>query len=137
MTTETPLIDAYVEWLHTLTALSAHRVSRLLDAQVRIRTPEAEGVGPEAVKTMYAGLFEDAASVTIRVISRAQDTERKTVYLRWDRLITSKAGGKQTLSGITEMMLGLDGKIVSLIEYWDSVPDVLPQRGFFQKLFGK
>lgn len=137
MTTETPLIDAYVEWLHGLTALSAHRASRLVDLQVRIRTPEAEGVGPEAVKTMHAALFDDAASVTIRVLSRAADVERNTVYLRWDRLITAKSGAKQPLSGITEIMVGQNGKIASITEYWDSVPDAMPQRGFFQKLFGK
>ncbi|NBX66193.1 MAG: hypothetical protein EBQ96_04270 [Proteobacteria bacterium] len=86
---------------------------------------------------MHAALFDDAASVTIRVLSRASDAERNTTYLRWDRLIASKTGARQALSGITEIMVGLDGKIASVTEYWDSVPDALPQRGFFQKLFGK
>lgn len=137
MTSDTPLIDAYIEWLHSLTALSAHRVSRLVNSEVRIRTPEAEGVGPEAVKAMYAALFNDASLVIIRVLSRAVDAERSTVYLRWDRRVVSKAGANQTLSGITEIMTGPDGKIASITEYWDSMPDILPERGFFQKLFGR
>ncbi len=137
MLRETPVIDGYIRWLQSLSIQASHRVSQFVTADTRMRTPECECTGLAAIGQLHAELFDDAQKLIIRVTDHAQGQDGHTVYLRWDRLITNPSGQKQTLSGITEIMLGLDGKIASIIEYWDSVPEPLKKRGYFTKLFGR
>ena len=136
MLTETPVIEGYVRWLQTVTAHSTHRISQFSERDVRFRNPEAETTGAEGIATIYKDLFDDGQTVIIRVADRAQGQDGHTVYVRWERLCTTKEGHKQSLSGMSEVMVGLEGKIASITEYWDIMPAALAKRSFFKKLFG-
>jgi len=137
MLTQTPLIEGFVKWLHSLSGLATHRVSQFVSRDARMRTPDAEAEGTAAIAAIYKGLFDDTASVVIRVNDRAAGADGHTVYLRWDRLITGNDGRKQVLSGITELMIGTDEKITSIIEHWDRVPEPMVKRSFWAQLFNR
>jgi hypothetical protein len=137
MITETPVITGYIQWLHTLNAHGVHRVASFMRADTRYRTPEGESVGARDIAALFVKLFEDGQKVVIRVNDVAGGQDGHTVYLRWDRMITGVNAQKQTLSGVSEIMLGLDGRIASVIEHWDRVPVSLKKRGYFGKLFGR
>lgn len=132
---ENTLIDRYVKWLESLTAQATHRVSQFVAPSVRCRNPEAEGLGPSATAALFGQMFTDMDKVVTRVTDRAWGQDGFTVYLRWDRLAFDLKGGKHTQSGISEIMLGVEGKIVSIIEHWDSAPYKPPHRSKIARLF--
>ena len=119
---DSDVIDHYVRWLETLTKSGVHRISMWAAKDVRHRTPLAEGAGHEAVAAVFETMFDGAASVKTKIIDRASSPERQTVYLRWDRLVTTPKGQIQGMSGVSEIMLGMDGKIASITDHWDSLP---------------
>ncbi|MBU6235127.1 MAG: hypothetical protein KGQ41_04725 [Alphaproteobacteria bacterium] len=137
MLSETPLIQGFVNYLHTLTPQASGRVAQFVADTTRMRTPEAEGQGPQAIAAIYAESLGNAKSAIVRVQSKIDGPDGHTVFLRWDRLLTFENGQKQTLSGITEIMVGANGKIASITEYWDSVPETHQRRGIFAKLFNR
>lgn len=132
---ENPAIAGFVKWFETLGKTGVHRVSQFTARDVRCRTPELESAGPDGVAGIYAAIFENAQSVKIRVSDVAYGRDGFTAYLRWDRLVTDARGRTASLTGVTELTLGTDGKIVSILEYWNDVPG--PRGGFFSKLFGR
>jgi hypothetical protein len=131
---DTHIVDQYVSFLETLVKTGTHRLKLLTAKDVRHRTPEAETQGPEGSAAMLAALFEDTNQVKYKVLDRAAGQDNRTVYLRWDRLITYPDGSTQALSGINEIMIGMDGKIASIIEHWDTIAPA-PRKGVIAKLF--
>lgn len=131
---ENPNVQGFVQWLEKLSASGTHRVSAYTAKDVRCRNPLVEGVGPQAMAAIYAKIFEGTASVKIKVINQAMSVDGYTVFLRWDRLVMTTAGQFETLSGVTELMVGLDGKIASVTEYWDDLPTDAP-KSLWARLF--
>jgi hypothetical protein len=128
------LIDQYVRWLETLVKTGGHRIGSFVAKDVRHRTPEQEGAGVDAVAAIFVSVFDGAASVKFKVTDRAMGLDGRTVYLRWDRLVTFTDGKTETLSGISELMIGMDDKIASIIDHWDSMP-AGPPRSLLSRLF--
>ncbi len=126
------LADDYVRWFETLGKTGVHRLGMHVAKDVRYRTPLTEGAGLAAVTAIFMSIFDDAAAVKIKVTDRARGMDGHTVYLRWDRLVTSQKGQIHGLSGVSELMFGMDGKIVSIIDHWDSVPPV-PKKSIFAR----
>lgn len=126
-----------MRWLESLSAQGTHRISQFVARDARLRTPEVEGAGPQAMAQIYASWFEDAQKVTLRVTDHAAGADGHTHYLRWDRVIVGARGDKQILSGVSEITLGLTGKITSIIEHWDSAPEPLKKRGYWARLFNR
>lgn len=124
---ENPNVQGYVHWLETLSVSGVHRVLAYTAKDVRCRNPDTEGVGPQAMAAIFAQIFEGTASVKMKVLNQAMGTDGHTVFLRWDRLVTMVDGQFRTLSGITELMIGMDGKIASVTDYWDGLAPEAPK----------
>ena len=102
---------------------------------MRCRNPELEGLGPDGAAHVFAQMFEGMERVVTKVTDRAPGQDGFTFYLRWDRLIFDKAGMKHTQSGVSEIMLGMNGKIASIIEHWDNMPPARSRRSVIARLF--
>ncbi|MCB1538177.1 MAG: nuclear transport factor 2 family protein [Alphaproteobacteria bacterium] len=131
---ETPLIDRYVAWLETLAPQGVHRVAQFVARDVRYRTPEREGAGVDAAIVIHAALFDGVSALRMKVTDRASGLNGHTAYLRWDRLVTRADGVKYSLSGVSEAMIDMTGKIASIVEYWDGVPPPPAPRGLLARL---
>lgn len=127
------LLDRYVHWLETLSAQGTHRISQFVGNDVRCRNPESETSGIQGADEWFKQILT-GRQVTTKILDRAAGQDGHTFYLRWDRLSVWPNGVRETLSGMSEIMVGLDGKIVSIIDYWDSVP-LGQQPSVFARLF--
>jgi len=132
---ENPLVANYIRWLETLGKPGVHRVSQFVSRDVRCRNPQYEASGYDGAASLYGRMFEGAASVKTRVLDVAQGASGHNIYLRWDRLTVNEKGGKSTLSGVSELTIGMDGKIAAITDYWDEIPD--DNRSFYSKLFNR
>lgn len=129
---DTGIIDNYVRWLETLTESGVHRVGMFAARDIRYRTPEGEGCGANATAAIYARMFADGATVKTKILDRATGLDERTVYLRWDRIVTTRTGQIHGLSGMSEILIGMEGKIVSIIEHWNSVSEA-PKYNFITR----
>lgn len=132
---ENPNIANYVRWLETLGKTGTGRVSQFVSADVRCRTPEMEASGPKGVAAIYDALFVGASAVKIRVLDVALGASGHNVYLRWDRLVTPNKGKTWSVSGVTELTIGLDGKFMAITDYWDDIPE--NPKGLIARLFNR
>ena len=120
---ENPNIANFIRWLESLGNTGVHRISQFVSNDVRCRTPELEGFGRDGAAAVYAQMFKGASAVKTRVLDVAYGSSGHNVYLRWDRMVTPNRGKKWTLSGVSELTIGLDGKIHAITDYWDEAPD--------------
>lgn len=120
---ENPNVANYIRWLETLGKTGAGRVSQFVAPDVRYSTPELEAAGPQAVGALFAAMFEGASALKTRVLDVAPGLSGHNVYLRWDRSVTPLKGKTWTVSGVSELTIGMDGKILAITDYWDEMPD--------------
>ena len=132
---ETPLIEGFVRWHDGLTAQAAHRITQFLSRDAHVRTPECEAAGAQAVGQAYAVYLADKTGFKGRVGDRACGADGHTVYLRWERLWKGPDGTTQTLAGVTELMIGTDGKIAAILEHWNDHPAPPRDKGLLARLF--
>lgn len=130
------LIDLYVQTLQTMTSLQmAHRLGQFTAKDVTYRDPRMSGQGPDAIKDALASLFDGTEGIVWRVTDRAWGQDGHTVYLRWDRLLKLPGERKHAYSGISEIMIGMNGKITSIIDHWDPQDHVVrPQLSLLHRL---
>jgi hypothetical protein len=133
---ENHLIDNYVRWLETLGPHGVHRLAPFVSKDVRCRTPDAEGLGVPSVAAVFGLIFEHGVQVKTKVLDRMAGSDGHTVYLRWDRIVTTKDGKFSAFSGVTELMISHDDKIVSIIDYWDCAPETIGKQSWWRQMFG-
>lgn len=130
------LIDRYVKVLQGIASVQmAHRLSSYVGKDVTFRDPRFSAQGADALNAAMASLFDRTEGITFRVTDRAWGQDGRTVYLRWDRLLKFADGKTHGYSGISELMIGLDGKIASIIDHWDEADHQLPKPQLLSRLF--
>ena len=114
------LIDYVVRALETMkSAQQAHRLYQFVSPDVTYNSPLMHTRGRDGLSEAMRAIFDGANDGIIRVTDRAWGQDERTVYLRWDRLLNLPDGSRHVYSGVSEIMVGLDGKIASIIDHWD------------------
>lgn len=139
MSNELPenLIEQYIHWLEKVRPESVKRLASFMAKDIRYHTPVMEASGPENVAHVFEQTYIVAPSYTenpqlkFRVLQRFQNDEMRTVFLRWDCVRTHG-----NISGATEMMIDMKGKVIAMTDYWDRVP-VVKEAGLLKRIFRK
>lgn len=123
-------IDIIIKTIESINGeASAHRLNGYLRPDVTYQTPTHQSAKPEGVRDIIAFIFASGTGGRIRITDHAAGQDGLTHYLRWDRLINGENDQKTVYSGITELMFATDGKIASLIDYYDPADAPAPPRG--------
>jgi len=112
-------IENYARWLESVSATNTHRLTSLMGADAHYHTPLCEAQGRDAAREVFNQSYLNGYTARFKIMSRTWNEEARTVFLRWDCVRTASNGAKVALSGISEIMIAMDGKVAAVTDYWD------------------
>lgn len=115
------LIAQYIKWFETISPQATHRIKLYVSKDVRFRDPFNDVMGADAVVRVFDHMFATTDDPVFKVYDVAWGRDGRTVYLRWDFLFSPKGRNvRWSITGMSEVMIDLDGRICSHIDHWDS-----------------
>ncbi len=109
-------LERYVGVMEGLRADHLETLDTVYARAVRFVDPFNDVQGIEAVRAVFAHGFSQCPGMRFVVQSRAVDGDR--ALLRWRMLCDASPGGL-SIEGMSELVLGADGRVVEHVDYWD------------------
>ncbi len=114
-----PAIAAYGAFFENLSPETLNRLDALCDARVRFRDPFNDVTGLDALRAIFARMFDDVYDPRFSVSDHALSGQ--VGYLRWTLSFRSRKTGKpMTIEGMSEVHFDTGGRVVAHLDHWDS-----------------
>ncbi len=113
-------LDAYIRFYETMSPDSLSGLDGLVTPDVIFRDPFNDVRGPEAMRRIFAHMFEAVAGPRFYVTYRAFDG--RVCFLRWRFTGVVAAMGKEpwTVDGVSEIHFEEDGRVSAHLDHWDA-----------------
>lgn len=111
-----PQTQAIVQWFESLTPQTLASIDRVYAPLAQFRDPFNNVCGVEAVRRVYAHMFENLQGPRFEVTEVIEQGSR--VFMAWRFLFVWRGRGFE-VDGASRFLLNGDGQIVSHVDYWD------------------
>lgn len=117
-------LEAYAHCFETLREDNLNELAGLLAEGVRFRDPFSDVTGKADVIAIFRHMFEAMETPRFEVLDRAVGVE--ACYLKWRMtgLIRAARGREVEILGMSEVVFGADGLVVSHVDHWDAASQV-------------
>lgn len=109
-------LERYVAVMEGLRVDHLEALATVYTEQARFVDPFNEVRGIEAIEAVFAHGFAQCPGMRFVVQARAVDGDR--ALLRWRMHCDDSAHGL-SIEGMSELVLGRDGRVVEHVDYWD------------------
>ena len=117
-------MNSYVKFLETMNDKTVAVSARHFDKAVRYQGPFKDVSGREEIVGVFAERCCHAGGCKFKVHQILWSEDEQTAFLRWD-MVTQRGKEAKSTSGMSEVMLTLNGQVASHIDYFDPVPYML------------
>ncbi|MGE5794912.1 MAG: nuclear transport factor 2 family protein [Bacteroidota bacterium] len=114
-------LDEIVRWFERLTRESVADVGRYYAEDAFFKDPFNEVTGVEAVRRVFAHMFDQVEGPRFRVRERWQDAHG--AMLTWTFEFRLR-GESWTIRGATHLRFAADGRITHHRDYWDAAEEL-------------
>jgi steroid delta-isomerase len=122
-------VTALIAWFEALTPESLARIGEHYAANAWFKDPFNEASGLEAIRRVFAHMFEQVQEPRFRILERVVDDEG--ALLTWEFRFRRSAG-EILVRGATHLKFNGRGKVVYHRDYWDAAEELyakLPMLG--------
>ena len=114
-------VEALAAWFQTLSRDSLARIGEHYAANAWFKDPFNEASGLDAVRRVFAHMFEQVEEPRFRILERVVDDEG--ALLTWEFTFRS---GRRSLAvrGATHLKFNSRGKVVYHRDYWDAAEEL-------------
>lgn len=113
----------YVTYFEKLNRRSVALLDKVAAPGIYFKDPFNEVSDIEAMKHIFTHMFETLDAPKFKVTDKAWGKGGDTAYLRWTFTFARK-GNQHSINGMSEIMFGADGKVISHIDHWDAGENV-------------
>ncbi len=131
---EKKLVKKYINLFSNLSLDNINEFDNLVSKDIIFVDPFNNIKGIYAFKNIFYHMFENVKEPQFFVLDFSINKQR--VFLKW-KMTFFAFGSMQTIEGMSELFLNDDGKVISHIDYWDSLSGLfikIPFIGYFYKL---
>lgn len=113
-------LEDYIQYYETLTPRSVRLIEKLASKDMVFEDPFNTVHGIDNVEHVLEKMFADIDKPEFRITDYSWGVKQPHIaYIRW--VMTFEMGGKaQAVEGVSEVMFGENGQIMSHIDHWDS-----------------
>jgi len=109
-------VDALVRFYEALAPATLGELPRLYDENARLRDPFNDVVGIDAIERIFLDMFERLDAPRFHVTHRMVEGSQAMLVWTFD---FSLRGRSIRVRGVTHLLLGEDGRVLSHHDYWD------------------
>ena len=131
---DTKIVKNYINLFTSLTPESVNEFDDLVSNDIIFKDPFNDVKGVIAFKKIFYHMFENVKEPKFRIVDYSINNQR--VFLKW-KMTFFAFKSLQTIEGMSELLLNDAGKVISHIDYWDSLSGLLikiPFIGYFYKI---
>ena len=128
------IVKSYINLFSNLSPENINEFDNLISEDIIFVDPFNNIKGVNAFKNIFYHMFENVTDPKFLIVDYS--ISKKRVYLKW-KMTFFAFKSLQTIEGMSELLLNDVGKIVSHVDYWDSLNGLfikIPFIGFFYKL---
>ena len=128
------IVKSYINLFSNLSPENINEFDNLISKDIIFVDPFNNIKGVNAFKNIFYHMFENVTDPKFLIVDYS--ISKKRVYLKW-KMTFFAFKSLQTIEGMSELLLNDVGKIVSHVDYWDSLNGLfikIPFIGFFYKL---
>ncbi len=128
------IVKSYINLFCNLSPDNIDELDNLVSKDIIFVDPFNNIKGLYAFKNVFYHMFENVKEPRFFVLDYTINKQR--VFLKW-KMTFFAFSSLQTIEGISELFLNDDGKVISHIDYWDSLNGLfikIPFIGYFYKL---
>ena len=128
------IVKSYINLFSNLSPENINEFDNLISQDIIFVDPFNNIKGVNAFKNIFYHMFENVTDPKFLIVDYS--ISKKRVYLKW-KMTFFAFKSLQTIEGMSELLLNDVGKIVSHVDYWDSLNGLfikIPFIGFFYKL---
>lgn len=114
-------LDEIVRWFERLTRESVADVGRYYAEDAFFKDPFNEVTGVEAVRRVFAHMFDQVEGPRFRVLERWQDAHGAMLIWTFEFRLR---GESWTIRGATHLRFAADGRITHHRDYWDAAEEL-------------
>ena len=127
------IVVRYISLFSKLTPDNIKDFDDLISQEIIFVDPFNNVRGKVAFKNIFYHMFEKVKDPKFIVLDYAINEKR--VFLKWKMAFVAFKS-LQTIEGMSELLLNNDGKVISHVDYWDSLKGLfikIPFIGYFYK----
>ena len=128
------IVKKYINLFTKLTLDNIDDFDDLVSENIIFVDPFNDVKGVNAFKKIFYHMFENVKEPKFRIVDYSINNQR--VFLKW-KMTFFAFKSLQTIEGMSELLLNDAGKVISHIDYWDSLSGLLikiPFIGYFYKI---
>ena len=128
------IVKNYIKLFNNLTPETINDFDKLISKEIIFVDPFNNIQGVDAFKRIFYHMFENIKKPKFLILDYSIKKQR--VYLKW-KMTFIAFNSLQTIEGMSELQLNDVGKVISHIDYWDSLNGLfvkIPLIGWFYKL---
>ena len=130
---EKSIVKNYINLFNNLSPDNINEFDNLISKNIIFVDPFNHIKGINAFKNIFYHMFEKVKDPKFIVLDYAINEKR--VFLKWKMTFVAFKS-LQTIEGMSELLLNDDGKVISHVDYWDSLKGLfikIPFIGYFYK----
>ena len=131
---EKSIVENYVNLFRNLSPDNINELDNLISKDITFVDPFNNIRGTNAFKNIFYHMFENVKEPRFFVLDYSINKQR--VFLKW-KMTFIAFKSMQTIEGMSELLLNDNGKVVSHIDYWDTLNNLfikIPFIRYFYKL---
>ena len=114
-------LEEYISYWQRISTRSIRLIEKIAHPNLRFVDPFNDVSGIDAFEDMLTKALGDLSQFKFKATDRAWGEDGHTAYVRWTVSLIAKGKKKEMiLTGVSEITLSPDGKIMSHIDHWDS-----------------
>ena len=125
-------IDNYIKIFESLNLGNLNKFDKLLDENIYFEDPFNKVNGIENFKRIFSNTLKNLDDVEIKVLNII--SKNNIHIIKWE-MIYFAFNKNNSISGLSEVTISENNKIVSHIDYWDSYNNFFIKLPFFGLIF--
>ncbi len=125
-------IEKYIKLFETLNLENLNKFDKLLDENIYFEDPFNKVYGIENFKKIFSNTLNKLDNVEFKVLDVI--SKNKIYIIKWE-MIYFAFNKNNSIFGLSEVTIGVNKKIVSHIDYWDSYNNFYTKIPIFGLLF--
>ena len=125
-------ISKYINIFKKLNLENLNDLILLLDNKIYFEDPFNKVTGKENFKIIFLNTLKNLDDVNFKVLNVI--SEENIVFMKW-KMNFFAFNKLNSITGMSEVIIGRNGKIISHVDYWDSYNNFYTKIPFFGKFF--
>ena len=128
------IVKNYIKLFSNLTPENIKNFDDLISEDINFVDPFNNVKGANDFKNIFYHMFDTVEEPKFDIVDYAQNKDH--IFLKW-KMTFYAFKASQTIEGMSDITLNKEGKVISHLDYWDSLNGIfikLPFLGFLYKI---